>query len=306
MEWILNRHFWIVHLFLIGLFALALATVLSRMVESRIRVDPNRAEPLVRQSVEDRRTRRKPLSYYSVILDKNIFHAVVEKTPPKKGSSQKAQLDISQVRSLARTPLNVRLRGTAVREGGDSFAIIEDRSTQKEDLYHIGDMVLGQAKVMQIYRDRVVVLREGKKEVIELFANKEESKRRSRKAASPKHKPLILGKGIRRVGANRWSVSREAIESAKANMSELMTQIRIIPNFTEGRPDGFKLLSIKRGSLFDRLGLRNGDVIREINGVFLDSPQKAIEIYGELESGRTISVGISRGGREQILNYDLK
>ncbi len=85
-----------------------------------------------------------------------------------------------------------------------------------------------------------------------------------------------------------------------------MTEVRIVPNFTDEKPDGFKLLSIKRGSLLNRLGLRNGDVVRRINGVSLDDPQKAIEVYQGLEGGQSISVEILRGGREQTLNYDLK
>jgi general secretion pathway protein C len=167
-------------------------------------------------------------------------------------------------------------------------------------------MILGQAKLTEIFKDRVVVLREGKKEILELSVLEESGKRRPRQVASSRTAPPVPGKGVRRLGANRWSISREELESAKDNMSQLMTQVRVTPNFTEGKPDGFKLLSIKRGSLFDRLGLRNGDVVRQINGVPLDNPQKALEFYGELEGGRSITVGILRGGREQTLNYELK
>lgn len=306
MEWILSRHFWIVHLLLIGLFALALASILSRMVGNRLDVDPHHVAPLTRQPTETHKDRRKVRSYYSVILDKNIFHAVVKETSPKKESPAQAPVDASQIKNLAKTPLDVRLRGTAVRDGGGSFAVIEDRSARKEDLYRIGDMVLGKAKVIQIFQDRVVIVREGKEEILELLVEKEETKGRRRKVASSKRPPLVLGRGVRRLGSNRWSISREELESAKANMSQLMTQVRIVPNFTEGKPDGFKLLSIKRGSLFDRLGLRNGDIVRKINGAPLDNPQKAFEIYGELESGQSISLGVLRGGREQTLNYELK
>ena len=48
------------------------------------------------------------------------------------------------------------------------------------------------------------------------------------------------------------------------------------------------------------------DVIRQINGIPLDSPQKALEVYQQLESGQSISLNILRGRSEQTLSYELK
>lgn len=306
MEWILNKHFWIVHLALGGLFALAAASVVTRMVGSRLEVNPQQVEHPIRRATQSLKQPKRQRSDYSVILEKNIFRAVVKETLPQNGLSAEKPVTADQVKNLAKTSLDVKLRGTAVRDGGASFAVVEDKRARKEDLYRVGDMILGEAKVIQILEDRVVVLRDGKKEILELFVEEGEEKKPPSRTASSERPPMVLGSGVRRLGSNRWSISREEMESAKANMSQLMTQVRIAPNFTEGKPDGFKLLSVKRGSLFDRLGLRNGDVVRQINGVPLDSPEKALEIYGQLESGQSVSVTILRRGREQTFTYELK
>jgi len=306
MERILSKYFWVVHLALIGLFALALASISTRMVGKRLEVDSRRDTPASQRSTQIPKGQRKSRAYYSTILDKNIFQAVVKETAPQKRPIEKATVTTDQFRNLEKTTLSVRLRGTAVRDQGDSFAVIENRATRKEDLYRVGDMILGEAKLIQILEDRVVLLREGKKETLELLAEPQPAKERPRAVASTQRPPSTIGRGVRRLGSNRWSISREEVELAKANMSQLMTQVRIVPNFSEGKPDGFKLLSIKRGSIFDRLGLRNGDVIRSINGVPLDNPQKVFEVYGELESGQSIAVDILRGKREQTFNYELR
>jgi general secretion pathway protein C len=288
---------------LVGLLALALASIFSRAVGTRLDVQPNQVENSTGDTADTRKAKRRPQSHYSVILDKNIFHAIVKET---KNSPPKAKPDENPT-NLEKTPLEIRLRGTAVRDGGSSFAIIEDRRSRKEDLYHIGDTIQGEAKITQILRDRVVILRDGKKEILELSVTKEKGRRPQGRAVTSKKQPAAVpGKGIRRLGSNRWSVSSEELESAKSNMSQLMTQVRVTPNFTEGQPDGFKLLSIKRGSLFERLGLRNGDIVRQINGASLDNPQRALELYGGLESGQTITLGILRRGKEQTLRYELK
>ena len=306
MEWILNRYFWVINLVLIGLVGLGLASVSTRIINGRLDVRPHQIEPSVGQPTGTPKETRKRRSDYAVILDKNIFHAVVKEAPSQRRNEPDKLVAPEQAEKLAKTPLNVSLRGTAVRDGGGSFAVIEDKKARKEELYRIGDMILGEAKLIQIFEDRVVVLREGKKEILELFAEKEKGGKGPKVVAAAQPSRVTPGRGIRRLGATRWSLSQAEVESAKTNMSQLMTQIRIVPNFVEGKPDGFRLSSIKRGSLFDRLGLRSGDVVRRINGVLLDNPQKALEVYGTLESGQEVTLDITRRGREQTFTYELK
>jgi len=306
MEWILNRYFWVINLVLIGLVGLGLASVSTRIINGRLDVRPHQIEPSVGQPTGTPKETRKRRSDYTVILDKNIFHAVVKEAPSQKRNERDKLVEPEEAEKLAKTPLNVSLRGTAVRDGGGSFAVIEDKKARKEELYRIGDMILGEAKLIQIFEDRVVVLREGKKEILELFAEKEKGGKGPKVVAAAQPSRVTPGRGIRRLGATRWSLSQAEVESAKTNMSQLMTQIRIVPNFVEGKPDGFRLSSIKRGSLFDRLGLRSGDVVRRINGVLLDNPQKALEVYGTLESGQEVTLDITRRGREQTFTYELK
>ena len=291
---------------LIGIVGLGLASVSTRIIKGRFDVKPHQVEPSVRRPTGTPKETRRHRSDYAVILDKNIFHAVVKEAPSQKKAESDKLVAPEQAEKLAKTPLNVSLRGTAVRDGGGSFAIIEDKKARKEELYRIGDMILGEAKLIQIFEDRVVILREGKKEILELFAEKEKGRKGPKVVAATQPSRVTPGRGIRRLSATRWSVSQDEVESAKTNMSQLMTQIRIVPNFVEGKPDGFRLSSIKRGSLFDRLGLRSGDVVRRINGVLLDNPQKALEVYGELESGQTVTLDITRRGREQAFTYELK
>jgi len=306
MEWILNRYFWVINVVLVGLVALGLASVSTRIIKGRFDVKPRQVERSVRRPTGAPEETRRHRSDYAVILDKNIFRAVVKEAPSQKKAEPDKLVAPEQAKKLAKTPLNVSLRGTAVRDGGGSFAVIEDKRARKEDLYRIGDMILGEAKLIQILEDRVVILREGKKEVLELFGEKETARPTRKVVAAAQPSSVIPGRGIRRLGATRWSISQEELDLAKANMSQLMTQIRITPNFVDGRPDGFKLLSIKRGSLFDRLGLRSGDVVRRINGILLDNPQKALELSGELASGQTVTMDLLRRGREQTFTYELK
>jgi general secretion pathway protein C len=119
-------------------------------------------------------------------------------------------------------------------------------------------------------------------------------------------KSIPTSGGIKRLTANRYRIPQEDLRDAFDNMSHLLTQVRVVPNFSSGEPDGFKLLSIKKGSLIDRAGLRDGDILKRVNGIEIDSPEKAFEVYEQVRNEPVISVEIVRGGRKRTFSYEVK
>ena len=115
-----------------------------------------------------------------------------------------------------------------------------------------------------------------------------------------------VGEGIVKTGENAYGVPRAAVEGALNNLSELATQARIVPAFESGKPVGFKLFSIKPGSLYSKIGLQNGDVINRINGYEMTSPEKGLEVYQKLKDSSNITVDIKRRGKAQTLDYTIQ
>jgi general secretion pathway protein C len=60
--------------------------------------------------------------------------------------------------------------------------------------------------------------------------------------------------------------------------------------------NGFKLFSIVPDSLYSKIGIQNGDVIRRINGYEMNSPDKALEVYQKLRDANRIEVELERRG----------
>ena len=86
------------------------------------------------------------------------------------------------------------------------------------------------------------------------------------------------------------------------NLNHLATQARIVPARKE---NGFKLFSIKPGSIYKKIGLKNGDIIKSINGIDLSSPDKALEAYQRLRSADKLSLDIVRRGKKESLDYTI-
>jgi general secretion pathway protein C len=110
---------------------------------------------------------------------------------------------------------------------------------------------------------------------------------------------------IRKVGEGKYEVGQGEVDKALNNLAELSTQARIVPAFEGGKTVGFKLFSIRPGSLYSKIGLQNGDVITRINGYEMSSPEKGLEIYGKLKDAKQVTVDLKRRGKPQTLDYNI-
>lgn len=108
---------------------------------------------------------------------------------------------------------------------------------------------------------------------------------------------------IQQEGDN-FKIPRTEIDKALADISRLYTDIRAVPFFEEGRPSGFKLLSVKRGSLFEKLGMRRGDVLRSVNGKTLDI-QSGLETFNSLKNESEFKLELQRRGEEKTFSYQI-
>jgi general secretion pathway protein C len=207
----------------------------------------------------------------------------------------------------------------AVHSDGSSYCIIEDLTTRKQELYRINDAVAGSASVKQIEWDRVILDRDGQDEILEL-ANPEGGAPggTSRFAAAsrfsgPGAASTTASTGgassdphIQQVSDNQFVIDRSEVDSALDNMNQLFTQIRAVPHFEGGRSTGFRLFAIRQNSIFDKIGLKNGDIIQRINGADLSDPARALALFQELRNEQNLTVDIVRNKQNQTLSYQFR
>lgn len=108
---------------------------------------------------------------------------------------------------------------------------------------------------------------------------------------------------VRSIGANQYLLKRSEINKVTGNLGALASQARIVPS---KKDNGFKIFSIAKDSLFSKLGIQNGDILKSINGIELSSPDKAIEAYSRLQSASKLSLDIVRKGQNETLEYTIE
>jgi general secretion pathway protein C len=101
-------------------------------------------------------------------------------------------------------------------------------------------------------------------------------------------------------------LDRSDLEESIGNIHQLLSEVRIRPHFKDGRADGLTITNMKAGSAFAKLGLRNGDIVHEIDGRDIKSPDDVLEVYTKLKSGSQVAIQISRGGVKRAINYKFK
>jgi len=118
--------------------------------------------------------------------------------------------------------------------------------------------------------------------------------------------PAAVASGVRSAGANRWIVERRAAEAARENIGEQLRTALLQPNLVNGKTDGFVVKRIQPGTLLAQMGLQPGDVIKRVNRMPLDSPEKALQIMQQLREARQLNVDLVRGGASLSFAYEIE
>ena len=234
-------------------------------------------------------TAKDPLEAYGVIVERNLFRT----------TDKPLVADQSDPTSLEATSLQLDLYGTIAGEDGKGYAIIEERDKKRQRLYKVGDSVAG-ATILRIARN-AVVLRVGDRE--QVLKKKETAMRGGSRtpAAFPAARP---GSAPAPRPSARPSTGGPA--GPAGDLASLLTQARVTPNVTAGSPgkaDGVIINEIQAGSLFETVGLVNGDIIQEVNGRTVTGVADLVSMYRDLKPGTSLAVKVTRSGRQVILNH---
>jgi type II secretory pathway component PulC len=73
-----------------------------------------------------------------------------------------------------------------------------------------------------------------------------------------------------------------------------VSDARIVPNFIDRKLKALRSFSIRAGSDFDRIGIKNGDTVLPIAGESINTIEEAKDIFARLRNSVTLK--LERGG----------
>jgi type II secretion system protein C len=263
-----------------------------------------------------------PAEYYQLISRRDIFNLAPAPPPPVQALQAPPQND----------DLRITLLGTSHVTGRRAFAIIEDQNGDQV-LYRQGDMVPDAGQLISIGQARAIILHNGHQVAITIpqmgdgpeIPGMERGPmiaprrgmmpgypRRSRHLRPAGGDPRIpmgaADPGVRQVAPNRYLVNRSSLNSNMQDMAKLFTEVRAVPNIQNGSSNGFALSEIQPGSIFDAMGLHDGDVVTNIGGQPTTDPRKTISVLESLQTAnnQSIQLTVLRNGAPVSLSYTIR
>jgi len=191
------------------------------------------------------------------------------------------------IENLEESRTNLKLKGTMASQRPEySIAIISDGDSE-EKVYAVGDPILSGASLHAVYSDRVVLNENGELTTLSLP--------REYEGPAPVRQ--------QRSQARRMTTARtSSIQSVVAqNVSRLADVIRPTPYFVNGQQRGYRVYPGRDRRQFAALGLRPGDLVREIDGQSLTDPTQAMQIFQSLGTAQQVSVTVERNGQPETI-----
>ncbi|PKN64432.1 MAG: hypothetical protein CVU57_14425 [Deltaproteobacteria bacterium HGW-Deltaproteobacteria-15] len=233
-----------------------------------------------------------PQREYKAFLERNLFAVKVQEE--SKGNKEKDL--IANLDKLALTSLNCTLVGTVVNESGDSWAIIRDNQSKKDEKVTAGSHY-AEARVVLILRNKLVLNFKGKDELLVMGIERiraDNFAKRQPDDVEDIDDPLT------------FNISKEFIDESITDVSKLLTTVRIRPFLQDGKPGGFRISSLKEGSILNTMGFHNKDVFKSINGQDIHSPEDVNRLFNTLKESNSFSISILRNSQLKTFNYTVR
>lgn len=270
-----------------------ISSIFASRARMNIRGEEQASVPLERPVLANSRDIQK------IIKERNIFNSE-GKFPEEKigaqGGGSLARFDINA--PCNPTNLPIELVGTIyLGDSMRSLATVKDKSYSEADVYRVGDTIYGNemAVVAAVERQKIIINNNGTKECIDL----------------DKGDPNAANDGFPSFGGTDFgglpsgpagAGSEITVEASYVEgelgpgFGKIVDAARLVPNTVDGGINGFKIFSIKGGTLFARIGLQNGDVITQVNETSMKQPEQGFALYQAFQDEKEVRIQLLRGG----------
>ncbi len=184
-------------------------------------------------------------------------------------------------------------------EGEHFSGAVLDSPANPQAFYRLNEKLPDGSRIVKVKRDSVSLKRaDGSVTVVQMEdATKIVMATPSAAAAAP---------ACGRCPEDKYMLDQREVAASTENMNQILTQARALPYMEAGKTVGFRISEIVAGSIYEKIGLKNGDVIQKVNAQDVDDPGKFFQLYQGLKEEKNITIDLMRNGQRQTLNYEIR
>lgn len=101
--------------------------------------------------------------------------------------------------------------------------------------------------------------------------------------------------------SNTQTISKQSANQIFSNANDLLDAIDVTQ-----ADNGVKILKVKSGSIFDKMGLAKDDIIQNVDDAKISSVANLTAIFPNLKNDNEIKIKILRNNQEKEFNYAIK
>ncbi len=249
-----------------------------------------------------------PVEDYSAIVEQDIFGSSSRTDKSLLGDN-----GVGPVLS-AEEELGIALLGTVAGSPEISRAIIKDIKTNELSLYKTGDTVAtpslrgsSTAHIESIERDVVVLLHQGQRKILELGTRESAARHPVDKRHDADNAQGALSRNAAQAVETNPPAKSQSTVGDKLSDIEIMLTKAVIEHYAiDGQVEGLRITGLENISGAEDLGLKNGDIIRTVNGHRLTSKQKAYQIFKKARSQGAMNIELLRDNETKTLSFSLR
>ena len=203
----------------------------------------------------------------------------------------------------SRAPLNLasklKLLGVVIGDHEGVSAIVEELSSKRQLFFRLHDQIPDVGEISEIRQDGMVVRQGNQQELLELSTSQVEK---------PPSAPVTAGPAVVPVPGNpvRTVLDRRDVEQAMGDLPKLLSQARAVPYVINGAMNGFRLDFIAPSSFYEKIGLKYGDVLQQVNGVDIRDPGTMLTLFQQLRNEKTVKLDVLRNNQRTAMMFDIR
>ncbi len=235
-----------------------------------------------------------------LILKRNVFNSEGTLAPDGDSKNERRSDDQNfEASTCVQEQLPVQVIGTIYTgDPKESVVIIKDSQVPDADIYRPGMLIIDHEDY-EVYKVKqgIVEFRKGDQKVCIDLTGRE-----------PLHS--VAGASAPRPEASESiDVGDEEMKNLLGpELARAMNEAKLIPDPAPGGSgiQGFRLLAVVPGSIYDRVKLQNEDLIIEVNGQSLKDPGQGYRLLESLQQQREITINFTRNGEPMVRKVRVK
>jgi general secretion pathway protein C len=209
------------------------------------------------------------------------------------GASQQANSDGFRGSSIA----DLKLKGTLFTESLNPLAIIEHSNNGQIMMYELGDDV-GGLRIVKITRGEIKLSLAGREYSLSFPGGN----------ISQQESAFDDGRtwyNISRQG-DIITTDQATVTGAILRARDILKDLKASPYSESGKRSGIAITSLNEIGVLKEIGIKEGDIIRSVNGFALNSPYQVFNAYRNLKGKQELKVEIIRQGHPLTITYRVK